>query len=118
MLQVLLLFFIPPWLLLDLPFKVQHIYSELYTFSKCKAYTSLTGKSLFSVICFYVFCQLLLSGFFAFNVRKILEHFSEAKRTAFFAVHISVVLALPDLNALANIRQEVTQFSFGSNRVR
>ena len=161
MLQVLLLIFILPWLQLDPPFKVQHIYSELYTFSKCKAFTSFTGKSLFSVICFYVFVQLLLSAVFAFNVRKIPEHFSEAKRTAFslyifllsllcfhpvewsidgwyvtvvdcvttllsaygflgciFLPKMYILLFRPDLNALANIRQEVTQFSFGSNRVR
>ena len=35
-----------------------------------------------------------------------------------FLPKMYILLFRPDLNALANIRQEVTQFSFGSNRVR
>ena len=72
-----------PWLLLDPPFNMQHIYPKQYTFNECKAYSSSLGKSLFLVTCFYIFFQMLLSTFCAFKIRNIPENFSEAKRIAF-----------------------------------
>ena len=72
-----------PWLLLDPPFNMQHIYPKRYTFNECKAYSSSLGKSLFLVTCFYIFFQMLLSTFCAFKIRNIPENFSEAKRIAF-----------------------------------
>ncbi|RMX47163.1 hypothetical protein pdam_00016226 [Pocillopora damicornis] len=121
------------------------------------SYTSVGGMFILG----FATLGLLLSAVFAFNVRKIPETFSEAKRTAFslyifllsllcfhpvewsidgwyvtvvdcvttllsaygflgciFLPKMYILLFRPDLNVLANIRQEVTQFSFGSNRVR
>ena len=72
-----------PWLLLDPPFNMQHIYPKRYTFNECKAYSSSLGKSLFLVTCFYIFFQMLLSTFCAFKIRNIPENFNEAKRIAF-----------------------------------
>ncbi|XP_058948044.2 metabotropic glutamate receptor 4-like [Pocillopora verrucosa] len=72
-----------PWLLLDPPFNMQHIYPKRYTFNECKAYSSSLGKSLFLVTCFYIFFQMLLSTFCAFKIRNIPENFNEAKQIAF-----------------------------------
>ena len=72
-----------PWLLLDPPFNMQHIYPKRYTFNECKAYSSSLGKSQFLVTCFYIFFQMLLSTFCAFKIRNIPENFSEARRIAF-----------------------------------
>ena len=72
-----------PWLLLDPPFNMQHIYPKRYTFNECKAYSSSLGKSLFLATCCYIFLQMLVSSVCAFKIRKIPENFSEAKRIAF-----------------------------------
>ena len=72
-----------PWLLLDPPFNMQHIYPKRYTFNECKAYSSSLGKSLFLTTCCYIFFQMLVSSVCAFKIRKIPENFSEAKRIAF-----------------------------------
>ena len=79
----LLLSVLFPWLLLDPPFNMRHIYPKRHTFNECKAYSSSVGKSLFLATCFYIFFQMLLSSFCAFKIRKIPENFSEAKRIAF-----------------------------------
>ena len=159
-LQVALLVVLLPWLLLDPPFNMEHIYPKLYTFNECKAYASLVGKTLFLATCFYVFVQMLLSAFCAFKIRKVPDNFSEAKRIAFslyiflfsllcyhpielsmdgwyvtvvdcvttllvtygflcciFLPKIYILLFRPELNNLSSIKQEVTQFSFGSRSV-
>ena len=72
-----------PWLLLDPPFNMQHIYPKQYTFNECKAYSSSLGKSLFLATCCYIFLQMLVSSVCAFKIRNIPENFSEAKRIAF-----------------------------------
>ena len=72
-----------PWLLLDPPFNMRHIYPKRHTLNECKAYSSSVGKSLFLTTCLYIFFQMLLSSFCAFKIRKIPENFSEAKRIAF-----------------------------------
>ena len=72
-----------PWLLLDPPFNMQHIYPKRYTFNECKAYSSSLGKSLFLATCCYIFLQMLVSSVCAFKIRNIPENFSEAKRIAF-----------------------------------
>ena len=79
----LLLSVLFPWLLLDPPFNMRHIYPKRHTFNECKVYSSSVGKSLFLGTCFYIFFQMLLSSFCAFKIRKIPENFSEAKRIAF-----------------------------------
>ncbi|XP_078383077.1 extracellular calcium-sensing receptor-like [Oculina patagonica] len=82
-LQAFLMVALLPWLLVDPPFMVKHIYPERYTFIKCKAYNVLVGKTMFLLICSYIFFQLLISAFCFFKVRNIPENFSEAKRMAF-----------------------------------
>ena len=43
----LLLSVLFPWLLLDPPFNMRHIYPKRHTFNECKAYSRSVGKSLF-----------------------------------------------------------------------
>ena len=160
-LQIVLLLVLLPWMVLDPPIYIQHIYPELYTLNGCKAYSVLVGKSLFLLTCSYVFAQMLLTAFCFFKVRNIPENFSEAKRVAFslyiflfsllcyhpvelsidgwyetvvdcittllsaygflcciFLPKIYILLFRPELNNLSSIRQEVTQFSFGSRCAR
>ena len=71
-----------PWLLLDPPFNMQHIYPKHFTFNKCKANSSSVGKSLFLATCSYIFLQMLVSSVCAFKIRNIPENFSE-ERIAF-----------------------------------
>ncbi|KAJ7388779.1 hypothetical protein OS493_035747 [Desmophyllum pertusum] len=82
-LQVLLLLLLLPWLILDPPSNMEHIYPDRYKFNECKAYNMLGGKILFLLTCSYVFLQMLMSAFCSFKIRNIPENFSEAKRIAF-----------------------------------
>ena len=86
-----------PWLLLDPPYKMNHIYPKRYTFTDCKAYSRLVGKSLFLATGLCVFFQMLLSSFCAFKVRKVPENFSEAKGIAFstYIFFLSLLCYLP-----------------------
>ncbi|KAJ7382084.1 hypothetical protein OS493_037238 [Desmophyllum pertusum] len=124
-LQVLLLLLLLPWLILDPPSNMEHIYPERYKFNECKAYNMFCGKILFLSTCSYIFLQMLLSAFCSFKIRNIPENFGEAKRIA-FSMYIFLISLLayhpvefsmdgwPELNTLRNIKQEVTQFSFTS----
>ncbi|KAJ7375841.1 hypothetical protein OS493_038483 [Desmophyllum pertusum] len=54
-LQVLLLLLLLPWLILDPPSNMEHIYPERYKFNECKAYNMFCGKILFLSTCFLYF---------------------------------------------------------------
>ena len=82
-LQAFLLIVLLPWLLLDPPFIMEHIYAEHYTLIHCKAYSMVAGKSLFLLTCSYIVIQMLLTSFCSFKVRNVPENLSEAKRIAF-----------------------------------
>ena len=82
-LQVLLLVVLLPWLLLDAPFNMEHVYPERYIFHECKAYGMLVGQTLYLATCSLIFVQMFLSAFFSFKIKHIPENFSEAKRIAF-----------------------------------
>ena len=82
-LQAFLLIVLLTWLHIDAPFTVEQIYPEQYTLIHCKAYSTVAGKSLFSLTCFYILIKMLLCAFCSFKVRKVPENFSEAKRIAF-----------------------------------
>ena len=81
--HILLLLVLLPWQLLDPPVKKKHIVTGQYIFIECKAYSVVTGKSLFLVTCSYILIQILFSAFCSFKIRKVPENFSEAKRIAF-----------------------------------
>jgi len=81
--HILLLLVLLPWQLLDPPVKKKHILTGQYVFIECRAYSVVTGKSLFLVTCSYILIQILFSAFCSFKIRKVPENFSEAKRIAF-----------------------------------
>ena len=81
--QAFLLIVLLSWLLRDPPFILEHIYPEHYTFMHCAAYSTLVGKSLFSLTCAYILIKMSFCVFCSFKVRKVPENFSEAKRIAF-----------------------------------
>ena len=155
--HVLLLLVLLLWQLLDPPVKKEHILTDKYFFSECKAYKVVVGKSFFMITCCYILIQILFSAFCSFKIRRVPENFSEAKRIAFsmyifaFSIlayypvefsksewyvtvidcvtillsaygficclllpKIYIIWFRPELNNLRHIRNEVTQFSFGS----
>ena len=159
--QAFLLIVLLSWLLLDPPVIMEHIYPEHYTFKYCAAYSTLVGKSLFSLTCAYILIKMSFCVFCSFKVRKVPENFSEAKRIAFsmymflisllayypvkfsmegwyvtvvdcvttllsaygflvciFLPKMYIILYKPELNTSANVRQEVTHFSFGPRSIR
>ena len=81
--HILLLLVLLPWLLLDPPFKKEHILTDRYIFIECKAYNHVVGRSLFLITCCYIIFQTVFSAFCSFKIRNIPENFSEAKRIAF-----------------------------------
>ena len=82
-LQAFLLIVLLTWLHIDTPFTVEQIYPEKYTLIHCKPYSTVVGKSLFSLTCSYILIKMLLCAFCSFKVRNVPENFSEAKRIAF-----------------------------------
>ena len=160
-LQVILLLFLLPWLLLDPPVSTKHIVTAQYIFIECKAYSYLTGKILFLLTFSCVLLQMLLCAVSSFKIRNIPENLGEAKRMAFsmyifmfsllayypveFSMHgwyvtvvdcvttlltsygflcciflpkIYIIIVRPELNNSIALRQQVTNYSFGTSSVR
>ena len=82
-LQVFLLIVLITCLQVDPPFTVEQIYPEQYTLIHCNEYSTVAGKSLFSLTCSYILIKMLLCAVCSFKVRNVPENFSEAKRIAF-----------------------------------
>ena len=63
-LPAFLLIVLLPWLILDPPVSMEHIYPEHYTFISYKTYNMSVGKSLFLLTCSYIILKMLIAALF------------------------------------------------------